>query len=336
VESLNIVFPEPGRVELRGEPVPSLQSSEILVRTRRSLISTGTELTALHRDFEDGTFQQTYVRFPMRPGYGNAGVVEAVADDVTEFQPGDRVASRGKHGQLVAAPASRAAKIPPDVTDDQAAFATLAAIAQIGVRRAQHELGDIVAVVGLGLVGQLAVQYARLSGAREVIAIGASPMRLELARSHGTTATIARGAEDALDELQQLTGGRLADVVYECTNNAAALAPSLKLVRRLGKLILLGTTGYPSQQRLTGDFVSRGISIIPAHNGHPPAVATDRDPWTHRHMAELFFDYLRRGQMRVDELIRHRFAPHDAPQAYRMLGEQRSDTMGVMFQWPPP
>jgi hypothetical protein len=112
VKSLNIVFPEPGRVEVREEPVPPLQPGEILVRTRRSLISTGTELTALRRDFEDGTFQQTYVRFPDAPGYSNAGVVEAVATDVTDFKPGDRVASRGKHGQLVAAPAHRAAKIP--------------------------------------------------------------------------------------------------------------------------------------------------------------------------------------------------------------------------------
>lgn len=334
MESLNIVFPEPGRVELRVEEVPALASGEILVRTRRSLISTGTELTALHRDFEEGTFQQTYVRFPMRGGYSNAGVVEAVADDVTDFRPGDRVASRGKHGQLVAAPASRAAKIPDDVSDDQAAFATLSSIVQIGVRRAQHELGDVVAIVGLGLLGQLAVQYATISGARQLIAIGTSPMRLELARSHGATATIDRRAEDALDDLKKLTYERLADVVYECTNNAATLAPSLKLVRRLGKLILLGTTGYPSQQHLTGDFVSRGISILPAHNSHPPAIATDRDWWTHRHMAELFFDYVRRGQMRVDDLITHRFAPQQAPEAYRLLERDRSHTMGLMFEWP--
>jgi threonine dehydrogenase-like Zn-dependent dehydrogenase len=304
------------------------------VRTRRSLISSGTELTALHRDFQDGAFQQTYVRFPMRPGYGNAGVVEAVAEDVTDFAPGDRVASRGKHGQLVTAPANRAAKIPRDITDEQATFATLASIVQIGVRRAAHELGDVAAIIGLGLLGQLAIQYARLSGARQVIAIGTSPMRLELARSHGATATIATRAEDAQAELTQLTNGRLADVVYECTSNAAALAPSLKLVRRLGKLILLGTTGYPSQQHLTGEFVSRGISILPAHNSHPPAVATDRDWWTHRHMTELFFDYLRRGQMRVDDLITHRFAPQQAPQAYQTLDEDRANTMGVMFEWP--
>jgi threonine dehydrogenase-like Zn-dependent dehydrogenase len=333
VESLNIVFPEPGRVEVLAEPVPPLQPGEILVRTRRSLISTGTELTALQRDFEDGTFQQSYVRFPMRIGYGNAGVVEAVADDVKDFMPGDRVASRGKHGQLVAAPADRAAKIPNDITDEQATFATLASIVQIGVRRANHELGDVVAVVGLGLLGQLGVQYARLSGASQVIAIGASPQRIAMARSHAATAVIEKRAEHALDELKQLTNGRLADIVYETTANAAALAPSLKLVRRMGKLILLGTTGYPSQQHLTGDFVNRGVSIIPAHNSHPPAVATDRDWWTHRHMAELFFTYLKRGQMRVDDLITHGFSPQQAPQAYRMLEEDRSRAMGVIFEW---
>jgi threonine dehydrogenase-like Zn-dependent dehydrogenase len=111
------------------------------------------------------------------------------------------------------------------------------------------------------------------------------------------------------------------------------LAPSLKLVRRLGKLILLGTTGHPSQQHLSGDFVARGVSIIPAHNSHPPAVPTDRDHWTHRHMIELFFTYLRRGSMRVDDLITRRFPPEQAPLAYQTLVRDRSTMLGVLFEW---
>jgi threonine dehydrogenase-like Zn-dependent dehydrogenase len=104
-------------------------------------------------------------------------------------------------------------------------------------------------------------------------------------------------------------------------------------VRRLGKLLLLGDTGTPGEQRLTSDVMTMGITIISAHDSNPPQEAQDRDWWTKPHMAELFFTYLQRGQMDVESLITHRYSPADAKEAYAMLTTKRAEAMGVIFDW---
>lgn len=201
------------------------------------------------------------------------------------------------------------------------------------LQQAQHVLGDTVVVIGLGVLGQLVVQYVRLFGAREVIAIGRTHLRLELARAHGATHILALPAADARAAVLELTEGRLADVVYEVTGNPAVFAPALTLVRRFGTLLLLSDTGRPAEQYLTSDVIDRGLRIVGVHDPDPPLVATDHAYWTHNNMARLFFTYLERGQMQVHDLISHRCAPEEAPQVYQMLTTDRSATMGVLFDW---
>jgi len=333
VESLNIVFTDQDRVEVRREPVPALKRGQLLVQSAYTLISTGTECTALQRTFAEDTAWAAFARYPIQPGYSNAGRVLAVGEAVEGFQPGDRVAVRASHGQYVVTDTSRTVLIPDSISDEEAAWFGLACIAQNGVRRAAHLLGDTVIVVGLGLLGQLVTQYVRLCGAREIIAIGRTRPRLELARKHGATRILETDACDARDAVLALTNGRLADVVYEVTGNPVVFAPALSLVRRFGTLLLLGDTGIPSEQRLTSDIVTRGLHIIGAHDTDPPAAATDQLHWTHNNMAQLFFTYLERKQMHVRELITHRYTPDEAPQAYRMLTHDRSAAMGVLFDW---
>lgn len=135
----------------------------------------------------------------------------------------------------------------------------LGKITQVGVRAAQHVLGDTVVVIGLGLLGQLVVQYARLSGASEVIGIDTAPRRLEMAASHGATHTLNMTAEKAREAVFDLTGGRGADVVYDITGHPAVFATALPLARRFGTVVLLGDAGSPNLQTLTGDVVTRGL-----------------------------------------------------------------------------
>jgi threonine dehydrogenase-like Zn-dependent dehydrogenase len=122
-------------------------------------------------------------------------------------------------------------------------------------------------------------------------------------------------------------------VVYDVTGAAPVFSVALTLLRRFGRLVLLGDTGTPSEQRLTGDVVTKALSIVGAHDSNPPPISTDYAYWSKQRMVELFFTYLLRGDMRVSDLMTHRFSPLDAPEAYRVLREERMMAMGVLFDW---
>jgi 2-desacetyl-2-hydroxyethyl bacteriochlorophyllide A dehydrogenase len=335
VSSKRIVFVGKSRVEVEQRPVPSpdaLAPDQILVRARASLISTGTECIVLQQLYEPGTHWDRWVRFPFYPGYSMVGEVVAAGRGVTAVAPGQRVALRAGHAQHIVT--NRWVTTVPDGVDDrEAAWFALACIVQIGIRRAQIALGETVVVVGLGILGQLACQYARVCGARRVIAVDPARERLRTAERLGATHGLALPVGEAVQAVQALTGGELADVVFDVTGHASVFAPALAMVRRLGRLVLLGDTGTPSQQHLTGDVVTRGITIVGAHDSLPPAEDNAWYPWTHRRMAELFFDLLLQGRMNVRELTSHVVSPTDAPDVYRGLVERRGDYLGVVFDW---
>jgi len=333
MDSWNVVFTGQRDLEFRLEPVPEVAAHQVRVRTRKSLISMGTELICYERRFEPGTHWESWVRYPFYPGYSNAGVVEEVGSNVEGLVPGDRVAVRANHRQYFVTDMARGLKIPDAVTDEDATWFGLAGIVQNAIRRAEHELGDAVVVVGLGPLGQLVTQYVRLFGAREVIAIDTIPGRLELAVRNGATRTIARPVAEAIEVVKELTDGRGADVVYDVTGHPAVFAAALKLPRRFGKVILLGDTGTPSEQRLTSDVITRGLRIIGAHDNNPPPQGSDHHWWSHRNMARLFFTYIERKQMDVASLITHRYQPAQAKECYDAIAADRSGALGVIFDW---
>jgi 2-desacetyl-2-hydroxyethyl bacteriochlorophyllide A dehydrogenase len=335
MHSLNIYFTGVSQVEVREVPVPAPGPGEVLVEARASLISAGTEGICLRRAFEPGSHWDEWVKYPFAPGYSMVGVVRETGAGVTRFRPGDRVTVRAPHHQFVTFPAASQSivAVPDDVSDEDAAWFALGLITQVGVRRASHVLGDAVAIIGLGPLGQLVTQYMRLLGARAVIAIDPVESRLELARANGATATLALRADQARDAVFELTDGHGADVVYDITGAAPVFAAALPLVRRLGRLVLLGDTGTPTAQHLTLDVIRRGLTIIGAHVLLVPPESTDFTPWSELEMQRLFFTYLQRGDMRVAPLLTHRFAPTDAPAAYRLLAERPAEAMGVLFDW---
>jgi 2-desacetyl-2-hydroxyethyl bacteriochlorophyllide A dehydrogenase len=333
MQSLNVVFTGRNQVEVRTEPVAAPGPGTVLVRASKTLISTGTEGIALGRLFEEGSHWDRWVTYPFHPGYSMAGRVVAVGAGVAGVGEGDRVAARKPHHQYVTVSRSALTPIPDGVSDEEATWFGLANIVQNGVRRAEHCLGESVAVIGLGPLGQLVVQYLRLLGARHVIAIDRAAQRLELACARGATAAVNASAADAREEVLRLTDGPGVDVVYDVTGAPGVLPSALRLLRRFGRLVLLGDTGTPTEQRLTGDVVTKGLRIVGAHDSNPPAESSDHAYWSHARMTELFFAYLQRGDMRVHDLITHRYAPAEAPQAYGLLSEQRFATMGVIFDW---
>jgi threonine dehydrogenase-like Zn-dependent dehydrogenase len=173
----------------------------------------------------------------------------------------------------------------------------------------------------------------RLLGARQIIAVDVSKPRLEMAQSHGATAILPMGASEAREAILDMTEGAGADVVYDITGSARVFESALALPRRFGRLVLLGDTGSSSAQHLTGDVITKGLSILGAHDSNPPVGSTDHAYWSHKRMADLFYTFLLRADMRVTDLITHRYSPVDAQEAYRMLREERDTAMGVLFDW---
>jgi 2-desacetyl-2-hydroxyethyl bacteriochlorophyllide A dehydrogenase len=329
----SILFTGKDQLEFAQEPLPALNRNEILVQTTRSLISTGTEGIVLGRKFSAGTHYDAWVKYPFRPGYCQAGKVIAIGDAVAGFNVGDRVATRGGHTSHAIVPTVLAAKIPDGLSDDEAAWMGLGKIAQVGVRHAEHVMGDDVVIIGLGLVGQLVLQYVRLMGAGEIIAIDPAPMRLEMARAHGATATIARPANEAIDEVKRLANGRGPRVVYDVTGHHAVFPSALAMCADRGRVVLLGDAGSPELQHLTPDLLQRGLTIVGAHDRHLPNEPSPGIESDARRGFELFLKYLARGQMRVKVLITHRFKPDAAREAYSMLARERERAMGVIFEW---
>ena len=135
-------------MELRTEPVPKLPADGVAVRTRVSLISSGTETICYRGESDPGTHWHQWVQYPFHPGYSNVGVVEQTGEAVSGFAPGERVFTNSHHHQVAIA-VGVPVKIPDAVGDDSAAWSKLATIAQTGVRRAQLAMGATVVIIGL-------------------------------------------------------------------------------------------------------------------------------------------------------------------------------------------
>ncbi|GAA3240785.1 zinc-binding alcohol dehydrogenase [Dactylosporangium siamense] len=327
-----IAFTGVDRVEVRQETDVPPGPGEFTVASTVSLISSGTEGICLGRRFEAGTHWDEWVRYPFAPGYSLVGVVAELGPGTTRVSLGDRVAVRKPHrGRVVVTADDDVYPIPDEVDDLAASWFHLATIAQVGVRRAAHRLGDRVAVVGLGPVGQLVVRYVRAAGAAEVIAVDPIVHRVELARAGGATVGLAMGVTEAVEAIREHCGG--VDVLYDVTGAAPVLGQALGALDRFGRLVLLGDTGSPSAQHLSKHVIVEGLTIVGAHDMHGEHPASAHAPWNNPRMGELFFRYLARGDLRVAELVSHRFPAHRAGEAYELVSRRDPAAMGIAFDW---
>jgi len=332
-----ITFPTAKRAELLSRELPALAPGEWMLRSETSLVSTGTELIVFNGEFDPGSHWDNWVQWPViSVGYNLIGRVEAVGEGVSDVQIGERYAVRMPHASRhIMSKDSFAGwvRVPESIPSADAVWFGMATIAQIGFRRAELKLGDNIAIIGAGLLGQLITQYARLAGADDIIMIDTAPARLEMARSHGATHAFQGTAEQAHEVVYERTNGRGADVVFDVTGHPSAFSAGLKLAREFGTLLLLGDAPKPSEQRLTGDVVTRGVKIVGGHDGYPQKSGSGFEHWSHREMTRLFLTYLERRQMNVGDLVTHRFDYSEAASAFPMLLADRSKAMGVLFDW---
>jgi 2-desacetyl-2-hydroxyethyl bacteriochlorophyllide A dehydrogenase len=333
MKSRNLVFPEAGRVAVKAEEVGSPGPGEVLCRAKLSLVSLGTEGTCLRGVCDPGTYWEEYIRYPFHPGYSMAAHVIGIGDGVTAHKAGDRVTSWAAHAEYFVAAAEQVFAVPDAVSDEEATWVTLARTTQIAVRRAELVLGETAVVIGLGILGQLVAQYLSLSGARRVVVIDTIAKRRELALANGASHAIGLPVEQAQAEVARITGGQMADVVFDVTGHPAVLAPASLLLRKLGRLVLLGDSPTPSRQSLGPRIVGDSVSILGIHGMMYPDVSTPFNQWTAAAMTTLFFDFVQSKRMNVGSLITHRLSPLDAEHVYNSVANKPETALGVLFDW---
>lgn len=345
MKSKYIVFPEPRQVAVWEEEITPPAAGEILCQAEHSLISTGTELHCLNGIFEPGTNWHEWVKYPFRPGYSMVGRVIEVGPEVTGVALGDRIANYGLHQQYYKVQTNPVKKrydipegidlyrLPERISSAEGTWRSLAVTTQNAVRRGNFQFGETVGVVGLGLLGQLVVQYLAAAGARRIIAIDLAPRRLELAHQHGATHTLQMSAQEAVASVAAITQDWMLDLVFDVTGHPATLAGCVQLARRYGRVVLLGDTPTPSQQFVGPGALFKSLAILGIHGYAVPEKTNELTPWSVETMSSLFFDYLQQGKMNVADLVTHRYPPDQAPAAYLSLLQDRSAALGVIFDW---
>ncbi|MBA2302838.1 MAG: zinc-binding alcohol dehydrogenase, partial [Acidobacteria bacterium] len=349
-------------------PDPSLQPHHVLIRPAYSLISSGTETASLHQEGVVAelrhnpshlqkiagavrsagparTFSEVKAKFGEYAvlGYSGAGVVAQVHPTVTDIEPGQLVAFGGEgsgHSETVLAGRNLVVPVPEGVPLDQAPFATLGSIAMHAVRIANVGLGETVAVIGLGIVGQLVAQLARLQGAT-VIGIDLRPERMELARRLGADACLT---PETAGELRTMTRGRGADcvIVAAAAKSSAPCLQALDLCADRGRLVIVGAVPveFPWHEMYLKEiqlFMSRAYgpgSYDEEYEKKGKDYPISYVRWTeNRNMAE-FLRLVGAGRVVVGPLVTHQFNIDDAAEGYKTIMAPGSRSLAVILRYP--
>jgi 2-desacetyl-2-hydroxyethyl bacteriochlorophyllide A dehydrogenase len=332
---LRVVFSAPGEVRIETPAAPEPGPGEVLLETRRSLISTGTELAHLLGPPWRNPGGRTLPVYPHATGYSNAARVLAVGEAVTSWKPGDRVASGARHAAF---PTLRerdwAVRVPDAVSDEEATFCTLATTVLNGCRIGEPQLGEDAVVVGMGLLGQILVQYLRLAGCERVIAVDVADARLEIAGSVGAaTHHLNPSRDDVVNAVQDLTGGRGADLVYEVTGRTETFDLTFDLVRFFGRVVALGSPRQPARVDMQQVHM-KAIRLLGAIVASHPAEDERRHRWSRRANGELVMRWLADKRLDVRPLITDRIPAAEAARAYHLLAEERERHLGIILEWP--
>lgn len=358
-----------GVTEVADVPSPGPARGQLLIRTTRSLLSSGTERVAvdfgkagflgkalqqpervrqvLDKVRSDGlapTLEAVFNKLdqPLPLGYCNVGTVLATGAGVTDFAEGDRVVSNGRHAEIVAAPVNLCARIPDAVTDDAAAFAVVGAIALQGMRLVAPTLGEAVVVTGLGLIGLMAVQLLRANGCR-VLGIDLDPARLKLAAAFGAETVDLSGGQDPVSAALAFSRGRGVDavIITASTRSNEPVHQAAQMCRKRGRIVLVGVTGLELSR---ADFYEKELTFQvscsygpgrydPAYEegGNDYPVAFVR--WTEQRNFEAVLDMMADGRLDVSALISHRYAIENASAAYEIVAGAEP-SLGIVLEYP--
>ncbi|MCX8183906.1 MAG: zinc-binding dehydrogenase [Crenarchaeota archaeon] len=326
-----MVFQKPKSVGVEEREIPQPKGDEVLIRTKRSLISIGTELTILSGEFPPQSYWANYGKYPFIPGYDNIGRVVDVGPDADRSLIGKTVASYSPHAMYVSASQKDVMLVPQGVSEEEASFFTIAEIVMNGVRRSQLSFGESVVIYGAGLLGQFTARICKMAGAMPVIVTDVSDNRLEYLPDN--IVKINPLKQNVVSEVERLTKGRMADIVFEVTGNQNLIVEEFKCLRRLGRFVVLSSPRGPTYIDLHDYCNAPSFTIIGAHNMSHPPVETLNNPWSRRRHVEFFFDLLQNRELEVSRLITHRVSYMNAQKLYEQLLKDRTIALGVILLW---
>ena len=346
-------------------PVPVPSGPNLLVEVRASVVSAGTERMlvefgrsnllqkaraqpdkvsqVLNKMRTDGVLStleavRSKLAEPIPLGYCSAGIVVETGTDSGGFASGDRVVTNGPHAEYVRVPRTLAAKIPNEVSFEDAAFAPLAAIGLQGLRLAEPTLGETFVVMGLGLIGLLTVQLLRANGCR-VIGIDRDMERVLFAESFGAIGLLA--SKDVADRVVALTGVGADAVLLTLASDANdPIRQAAAMSRKRGRLVLVGVTGLELSRQ---DFYEKELSFTVScsygpgrHDSSYEHLARDYPlpfvRWTEQRNFEAVLALMASGQLDPAPLITHRFPFEDAPTAYDLMTSDQP-SLGIVLEY---
>jgi 2-desacetyl-2-hydroxyethyl bacteriochlorophyllide A dehydrogenase len=328
-----VVFSGPGEIAVEERPLPTPRAGEVLIESRVSLVSAGTEMSVLDGDPAAGAVWRELRRYPYVAGYSNVGEVVAVGEGVDPSWRGRRVDSHGPHAAYVTCAVKELRPVPAGVPDAAAALATLAEVAMNGVRRSGLTWGESAAVVGLGLLGQLTARIAHLAGARPVFGIDLAAERLRHLPTGAGFVPLLGEAGGLVEAVRGPHREQGVDVVFETSGSPRAIPGEALLLRPQGRLALLSSPSGPTPFDFHDLCNRTSLSLIGAHYFSHPPEASFNNPWTARRHGELFLGWVAAGELEVEDLITHRIPGERAPEAYALLRERRQEALGVLFDW---
>jgi len=322
-----VVFAGREKVDIRNVIIPHVEDEEILVRSLCTGISVGTE-----RWYLTGKVKGVDDRYPLIPGYMRVGIVEETGSNVDRVKPGDRVylgswamrldprdglSGGGAHSAHAVTHQSRAIPVPDNVASEEAAVAALAAVSQVGLSLTPVNAGDLVVVIGQGMVGQMSAQLARLMGAN-VITSDLIDLRVDLSRKHSADFAINPARED-LGTLVRQHCADGADLVIDTSGDSRLFGYDVDLLRKPGKLCLQGYFPDPIHVDFHDTHLKRTVVAFPW--GFDPEGV------------ERAFHFLGEKRLTISPLITHRIDSRDATDAYRLLLERPQEMLGVVLNW---
>jgi 2-desacetyl-2-hydroxyethyl bacteriochlorophyllide A dehydrogenase len=327
-----VVFVEPGRMEIREMELPEPDPAQIGIRTVYSGVSQGTErwaLTGRYNHFDENV----PAFYPCSPGYQAAGIVDVVGDGVEGLAVGDHVFTMGTHfadpdhkypgpmqashsGYLVV-DSSAAWKVAPEVDLAGASLYHMAGVSRSGVRITKVQSGDLVVVIGLGMIGQMSAQAARRVGAR-VIATDLIAARCEAAAKYSADRVVDASTESLEDAVRgEAPDG--ADVLIDTTGISTMFDRCRDLIRHEGKIAMQGYYPDPIEIEFHPTHLTRATVTFPCG-------------WDDEFNDELAED-MAKGRIAIEPLITHRILYTDAAEAYELVLEHPERSLGMVLDW---
>ena len=308
--------------------------NEVVLKNLFSHISAGTELACL-------AGLESFFPIPNVPGYTAVAEIVEKGSNVP-FSVGDVVYTYGPHAAYFKIDITDrwhgvCVKVPEGLEHDVAAFTHMAGIAMTAIRVSEIELGDKVAITGLGAIGILAGQLARLQGA---MVFGTDPeeFRRNLALQCRIDAVIDPAATHPADEIRRLTGGEGVSTLIEASGYSAALESMLDAVALNGEIILLGSPRNPYQTNLTETL--RHFHLLPWNHTLKGALEftfpTQPIPFVKHSIernAQIIMNLMKEGKLNIEPIYTHRLSPSLAAMAYEGLRNRKDEFVGVVFDW---